>query len=1374
MKYIKIYFILCILLPFGAKAQNLAWVKQIKSNLGSEGVSVATDAQGYVYTLGSFNDTAIFSGVNNNNVLVSSGSQDIYISKHDDAGNLVWVKHIGGNQGTQFIALSMKLDANANIVIVGSIYGTADFDPGAPVYELSGGYPYGADFILKLNSSGNFIWATNSIHGLVPGAYVDHDFIRFTIDNNNDIIFSGEETGNGGGVFLAKYSSGGVFLWEISLSSGNNSVATDSYNNIYVVGGGSLYVGTSGCLISKYNANGNFLLNKYIQNTGAVYSCTIDQFDNLIIVGYYNGTVDFNPSINQDFFQTAFNPSVFIVKFDNQNNFKWVKSIYGSAWSPGYTVNPNVNSIATDLKGNIFFTGNFFQTIDFAPDVYQYNITSKGQSDFYFEKIDSSGNFLWARGIGGTFYEGSNSIAVNNYGDVYLTGYYTDTTDFDPNAGVYLLTDDIGDGADTYILKIGQCIITGFNPLVDTMRICADSVTLDAGPGFSTYNWSNGATTQTTVSYNTGLIKVAVSNAQGCIASDSSFVSILKSNIIQNNSSVCLGNNITLNIDSVFSFGNVCSKNSLSSSLQNGLVGYWPFCGNSNDVTLNANNGIVNGASLTTDRFVNTNSAYLFNGVSDYIEVPSSASISVTNAYTISAWFSANQWSFNSPIDQHAIVSKVVDGSWYGGYEIFIGGNNGWIQHVGNIGSNFSVGSTGGISNKWYNVVVTYDGNIVRYYLDGNKLDSIYLPGSIGVSSTPLRFGRRGGAGTYNSWFSGKIDDISIYNRSLSSSEIKQLYLSTPTITWSTGAITNSIIATPSQTTTYYATVSNGISSCTDSVKIQVTPIQIPNFSSITTTVCNGASFVLPTTSSNGIIGSWSPSINNTTTTTYTFTPNPGQCSSSSQQTIIVNQNSTISLSSAASTNAQTLCLNSAIVNINYAIAGGGTGAVITGLPAGVSGVYNSGTRSFVISGSPSAAGTFNYTITTSGPCTNASLGGTITVNAPSSLSLTPSSNSNQTICINSPISPIVYNVGGSATGASITGLPNGVIGVFNNGVYTISGSSTVVGNYNYTITSTGPCNAVSSNGTLQITPLTLPSFTQIPAICTGSTISLLTTSSNGITGNWSPAINNTATTTYTFTPDNGQCAATNTMTVVVNSKTDPEFSNVPALCNGGIVPSLPNTSNNGITGSWTPSVINNTAANTYTFTPSVNECATPKSITTVVIPNPYSNIRYPTVNAVQNQDYQLQARALQNANYLWTPSSGLSNASIVNPVFNYNRQQQYNIKITTAEGCVINDTILVRMYQNCEIYVPGGFSPNGDGINDLLFPELVGIAQLKYFKIFDRWGQMIFQTSISGNGWDGRYKGVKQPFETYLWIVEGVDVNGNVIKKNGSTILMR
>src|SRR4029434_8598248 len=96
----------------------------------------------------------------------------------------------------------------------------------------------------------------------------------------------------------------------------------------------------------------------------------------------------------------------------------------------------------------------------------------------------------------------------------------------------------------------------------------------------------------------------------------------------------------------------------------------------------------------------------------------------------------------------------------------------------------------------------------------------------------------------------------------------------------------------------------------------------------------------------------------------------------------------------------------------------------------------------------------------------------------------------------------------------------------------------------------------------------------------------------NGITGTWSPALNNTATTTYTFTPTAGQCATTATLTIVVNPNVTPSFNAVAPICSGATLNPLPTTSNNGISGSWTPA-LNNTTTTTYTFTPTAGQCAT-------------------------------------------------------------------------------------------------------------------------------------------------------------------------------------
>jgi hypothetical protein len=184
---------------------------------------------------------------------------------------------------------------------------------------------------------------------------------------------------------------------------------------------------------------------------------------------------------------------------------------------------------------------------------------------------------------------------------------------------------------------------------------------------------------------------------------------------------------------------------------------------------------MVNGATLTNDRFGNANMAYSFDGSTNYIEVPSTSGVSFSTAYSISAWFSADIWSFPAPIDQHAIVSKIADGDWYGGYEIRTGGA-GFIMHSGNIGSNFDIGAGGYSAMTWHHVVVTFNGSIVKSYINGQQVDSAIRSVTIQTSSIPLRFGRRGGAGIYNNWFDGNIDDIAIWNRALTQCEIQDLY----------------------------------------------------------------------------------------------------------------------------------------------------------------------------------------------------------------------------------------------------------------------------------------------------------------------------------------------------------------------------------------------------------------------------------------------------------------------------------------------------------------------------------------------------------------------------------------------------------------------
>lgn len=191
----------------------------------------------------------------------------------------------------------------------------------------------------------------------------------------------------------------------------------------------------------------------------------------------------------------------------------------------------------------------------------------------------------------------------------------------------------------------------------------------------------------------------------------------------------------------------------------------------------------------------------------------------------------------------------------------------------------------------------------------------------------------------------------------------------------------------------------------------------------------------------------------------------------------------------------------------------------------------------------------------------------------------------------------------------------------------------------------------------------------------------------------------------------------------------------------------------------------------------------TPKLCTSLIasitknmtVENPPPGIKYPNVYAIKNKATQLSARFIANGySYLWTPSFGLNNGAIQNPIFNASNEQVYRVRLTSSVGCISIDSVKVFVFENSGIFVPKAFSPNKDGKNDLLSPFLVNIKTLKYFRIYNRWGQRMFQTSDSKQGWDGVYNNIPQPLDTYTWVVEGIDVNGITIFKKGQTVLLR
>jgi gliding motility-associated-like protein len=156
-----------------------------------------------------------------------------------------------------------------------------------------------------------------------------------------------------------------------------------------------------------------------------------------------------------------------------------------------------------------------------------------------------------------------------------------------------------------------------------------------------------------------------------------------------------------------------------------------------------------------------------------------------------------------------------------------------------------------------------------------------------------------------------------------------------------------------------------------------------------------------------------------------------------------------------------------------------------------------------------------------------------------------------------------------------------------------------------------------------------------------------------------------------------------------------------------------------------------------------------------------------------KNQTFLLNGSGNAN-NISWSPSSFLSNASIYNPSLKLTASQLFTLTITTPEGCIDTDDVLINVYDTTAIYIPTAFTPNGDTKNDVLLPFYIGIASVEYFNIYNRYGQLIFTTNKMTIGWDGKVKNQPQPIGTFLFTIKAKDVFGHTIVQKGTVVIIR
>lgn len=275
---------------------------------GGSGHSLAVDPSGNVYTTGEFMGTTDFNPGIGAFSLTSSSSNwpDIFISKLDSSGNFVWAKAIGGVNDDKGYSIAIDPAGNGDVYITGRFMGTVDFDPGTGVFNLTG-----TNFISKLDSSGNFIWAKVS-----GGYYIALDSF--------------------GNVYTTGFFSGTV---DFDPGAGTFNLTSAGQADIF---------------ISKLDGSGNFVWAKAmggsINDVGA--SLAVDASGNVYAIGYFSGTGDFDPGPGTLNLTTAGLYDIFISKIDNSGNFVWVKAVGGTSYDYGL-------SIAISTSGNIHVTGYF-------------------------------------------------------------------------------------------------------------------------------------------------------------------------------------------------------------------------------------------------------------------------------------------------------------------------------------------------------------------------------------------------------------------------------------------------------------------------------------------------------------------------------------------------------------------------------------------------------------------------------------------------------------------------------------------------------------------------------------------------------------------------------------------------------------------------------------------------------------------------------------------------------------------------------------------------------------------------------------------------------------------------------------------------------
>lgn len=485
-----------------AFAQDFQFATSFGSTSEDSGEDLVVDSQGNVIITGLFAGTVDFdpsSGGTFN--MTSAGQDDGFVAKYDANGNFIWAVQFGGSSSD--FGHGISVDLNDNIIVTGSFEGTADFLPasGGPTFVSQGAKDI---FILKLDPNGALDWVE------AMGGSDDDNGHDIDVDGAGNIHLAGafSETVDfdpGAGthnltsdgnldLFLARYDPDGNFLWAFNGEGGiaNQriwSVNADDAGNSYVSGwfknnpdmdpGPGTFLlpneGLADGYLGKYNANGDL---EWVFNFGSAsrdqgMKHSIDAAGNVYIGGFFRNTVDFDPGAGELLLTATGTQDAFLAKYNTDGEVQWAFGLENA----GGQENSQGLSTTTDANGNTSITGLFFGTMDIDPGPGVNELIGPGGNDAFLATYNTDGELLWGGVIGGSGADVGKGIISDNTGNIYLTGTFRGTADFDmdPVATANMTSTGL---SDVFLVKYVN-LSTG-NPLpVADFTYTEDDLTID-------------------------------------------------------------------------------------------------------------------------------------------------------------------------------------------------------------------------------------------------------------------------------------------------------------------------------------------------------------------------------------------------------------------------------------------------------------------------------------------------------------------------------------------------------------------------------------------------------------------------------------------------------------------------------------------------------------------------------------------------------------------------------------------------------------------------------------------------------------------------------------------------------------------------------